>query len=264
MPPAQRQRASDGAWSPWCRSRRTSSAYTPSRFSCQQVRPGLPATPRHRPSRSAPWLSSASASESASCPRRSSSNLTTRSAFTSACKGFRAAPARNPVAALVCAMTVTPADVGMLAARMGKWPDSRADVLDSLGIDDVPGGLRALARLDQRVWDCVQWRPGGPEAGGMRMIVAELSARLAGRGHGGRRPGRRFGAGRPAAGVALGKPVQDGGRLGDAAAMGQRLELAGLPGFEVSGVLVDIDPGAQASRVQFGMELRGVDRKSVV
>jgi hypothetical protein len=42
------------------------------------------------------------------------------------------------------------------------------------------------------------------------------------------------------------------------AAASKRLEFAGLSGFEVPGVLVDVDPGAQASRVQFGMELGGV------
>src|SRR5215472_379293 len=53
--------------------------------------------------------------------------------------------------------------------------------------------------------------------------------------------------------------AQDGGWVGDVAAPGPRLELVGLIGFEVAGVLVDLDPGAQAGRVQFGMELGGVD-----
>jgi len=55
------------------------------------------------------------------------------------------------------------------------------------------------------------------------------------------------------------KLAQDGGRPGDIAAVGLRLELVGLSGFEIAGVLVDVDPGTQARGVQFGMELGGVD-----
>ncbi len=47
--------------------------------------------------------------------------------------------------------------------------------------------------------------------------------------------------------------------MGDVAAACLRLELAGLVGLEVARVLVDVDAGAQAGRVQLGMELGGVD-----
>jgi hypothetical protein len=52
--------------------------------------------------------------------------------------------------------------------------------------------------------------------------------------------------------------MQDGGRAGDIAAVGLRLEFAGLFGFEIAGVPIDVDPGAQAGCVQFGVELGGV------
>jgi hypothetical protein len=47
--------------------------------------------------------------------------------------------------------------------------------------------------------------------------------------------------------------------VADLAAPGRSLDLVGLAGVEVSGVLVHVDPGAHAGRVQFGMELRSVD-----
>ena len=43
------------------------------------------------------------------------------------------------------------------------------------------------------------------------------------------------------------------------AAGGLRLDLIGLVRLEVAGVLVDLDPGAQAGHVEFGVELGGVD-----
>src|SRR5215467_4172196 len=74
-------------------------------------------------------------------------------------------------------------------------------------------------------------------------------------GNGGR-PARR---GRCGAGVAPGEPAQDGRRMGDVAAVGLRLELIGLRRFEIASVLVDLYPGAQAGRVQLGVELGGID-----
>jgi len=76
----------------------------------------------------------------------------------------------------------------------------------------------------------------------------------AGRGCGGRRVARVL-----ASRVALDKLMHDGGRPGHVAAVGLRLQFGGLPGFEVAGVLVNVDPGTQARCVQFGMELRGID-----
>src|SRR5215467_11807835 len=73
------------------------------------------------------------------------------------------------------------------------------------------------------------------------------------------RPARRIAGHRRALGVALDEPAQDGRRVNDVAPAGLRLEPARLLGFEVAGVLVDVDPGAQASHVQLGMELGGVD-----
>src|SRR5262249_26792691 len=74
--------------------------------------------------------------------------------------------------------------------------------------------------------------------------------------------GRPARCGRCGAGVAPGEPAQDGRRAGDVAAEGSGLELAGLRGFEIAGVLVNLDPGAQAGHVQFRMELGGIDRRA--
>jgi hypothetical protein len=66
-------------------------------------------------------------------------------------------------------------------------------------------------------------------------------------------------AGRAAARKALDELAQDDRRPGDVAAGGPLLDLLGLLGVEVAGVLVDLGPGAQAGHVQFGVELGGVD-----
>src|SRR5690348_13442721 len=59
--------------------------------------------------------------------------------------------------------------------------------------------------------------------------------------------------------VAPDEPAQDRRRPADVAAGGSRLDLVGLVGFEVAGVLVDLDPGAQAGHVELGVELGRVD-----
>src|SRR5690349_15704005 len=48
----------------------------------------------------------------------------------------------------------------------------------------------------------------------------------------------------------------------DIAAANLRLEFASLPRLEVTGVFVDVDSGAQARYVQFGMELGGVNMRA--
>src|SRR6266566_6529423 len=65
--------------------------------------------------------------------------------------------------------------------------------------------------------------------------------------------------GRHALTVAPDEPAQDLRRPGDVAADGPRLDLVGLVRVEVPGVLVDLDPGAQAGHVEFGVELGRVD-----
>src|SRR5436190_7511459 len=59
--------------------------------------------------------------------------------------------------------------------------------------------------------------------------------------------------------VAPDERAQDLRRPGDVAADGPRLDLVGLVRVEVPGVLVDLDPGAQAGHVEFGVELGRVD-----
>src|SRR5438105_7629526 len=76
---------------------------------------------------------------------------------------------------------------------------------------------------------------------------------LAAGGDGGLRSG--LGTDRTAARVTPDELAQDRGRVADIAAPGQRLELARLLRLEVAGVLVDVDPDAQAVRVQFGVKL---------
>src|SRR5258707_6179747 len=65
--------------------------------------------------------------------------------------------------------------------------------------------------------------------------------------------------GRHALTVAPDEPAQDRRRPGDVAAGGPRHDLVGLVRVEVPGVLVDLDPGAQAGHVEFGVELGRVD-----
>src|SRR6267378_870011 len=59
--------------------------------------------------------------------------------------------------------------------------------------------------------------------------------------------------GRHALTVAPDEPAQDRRRPGDVAAGGPRHDLVGLVRVEVPGVLVDLDPGAQAGHVEFGV-----------
>src|SRR5579859_625566 len=62
-----------------------------------------------------------------------------------------------------------------------------------------------------------------------------------------------------AQGVAVGEVAQDGVRVDDLAAPDRRLELLGLVRLEVTGMLVHVDPGAQAVHVEFGVKLRRVN-----
>src|SRR5579871_2769144 len=63
----------------------------------------------------------------------------------------------------------------------------------------------------------------------------------------------------PVTAVTPDKRAQDRGRVADLAGPGLRLDLVGLAGVEVAGVLVHVDPGGHARRVQLGVELGGVD-----
>src|SRR5436305_858640 len=68
-----------------------------------------------------------------------------------------------------------------------------------------------------------------------------------------------LGPGQLALTVAPDEPAQDRRGPGDVAAGGPRLDLVGLVGREVAGVLVDPDPGVQAGHVELRVELRRVD-----
>src|SRR5262249_49791878 len=116
-----------------------------------------------------------------------------------------------------------------------------------------PGeGLRALGMpVEERPdWPARTQRrrdrhggPGGPGPGGPGPASASGGARR----H------------RERAAEELDEPLHDRGRVDDVAAVSLRLELGSLFGLEVAGVLVHVDPGAQAVPVQLGVELGGID-----